>query len=1107
MSLQFIIGSSGCGKSWYAYHHMIEQAGNNPRKNYYVIVPEQFTMQTQKNVVEMSPGHGILNIDILSFDRLAYRVFEETGGDDRKILEDTGKSMVLQKMVQLYQKDLPYLGSQMKKPGYLDEVKSLLSEFMQYDISTDDLERMEELTKDRALLQMKLHDVGVLYKAFCGFLKDHYMTGEEVMDILVKVLPFSEKLAGSTILFDGFTGFTPIQLKVIKELLTLCDRIFVTVTMDASLAAKKGGSHQLFYMSKKMIHSLSGLTKDILPPVLLESGKKSRFAKAPALGFLERNLFRYRNAAYEKKQEEIRIFAAGNPLKEMEETARRIANLVRVKGLRYGEIAVITGNLEEYKSLAAQIFEEAKIPYFIDEKHSILMNPFVEFLRAAMEMVVKGFSYKGVFRYLRCQMSDVTKEEADRLENYVIALGIQGFSRWEEKWVRVYRGMSPEDLLLLNELREKFVSEVRPLQEGFGGKKKTVEEYCRFFYEFIVQCRVQEKLKNQELMFAELGNKAMEKEYAQVYGIVMELLDKMVEILGEEAVSRQEFRQLLETGLSKAEVALIPPSMDQILVGDMERTRLKDVKALFFIGVNEGYIPKNADTGGFLTEMDRDFFEQEGVELAPGPKEQMCMQRFYLYLNLTKPDCFLTLSYSLSNNKGEALSPAYLIRTVKGLFPNITEETAGKWENAAEQLEFPTTGLEYFLNGLSDASCDNADPVFKELYSWYLKSPVYRPIVKVLVEASFSGKPQDVISKSVAEILYGKVPPESATRLERYCACAFAHFLRYGLQLTERVEYEFRSADMGNVMHLALERFAAEVRKQGLSWAELTEELRNEIIDQCLDEIAADYGNTILKSSARNGYMIERTRKILRRTVWALQEHLKNGEFLPEGFEVSFGGGRIDRLDILEEETRVYVRVIDYKTGNTAFDFVALYHGLQLQLMVYLNGAVEVEKKKYPDKEIVPAGVFYYNIKDPMIQEKMTADLGDVSEKILKELKLNGLLSDDSEVIHKMDRTLRSLPVSFNKDGSLRKGAPVAAKEQFELLSRFVKEKIKTIQEKILEGDADVSPYQRENRKACDYCPYLSVCGFDRRLPGYEFRQLKEYSQKELWERIKEEVQ
>ena len=571
MSLQFIIGSSGSGKSCYAYQNIIEQAGLHPEKLFFVIVPEQFTMQTQKTLVEMSPGKGILNIDILSFERLAYRVLEEVGGDSRTLLEETGKSMVLQKMVQQHGKELSYLGGQMRKAGYLDEVKSILSEFMQYDIRDSEIQEMIEDSSDRALLQMKLKDVSVLYQAFTGYLKDHYMTGEEVMDALEKALPFSRKMKNSVLLLDGYTGFTPIQMRVVGELLAVCEKVMVTVTMDAAEnLSTRGKPYQLFYMSRQMIHRLSELTRDIEEPVLLKDVRKSRFSQAPALHFLEKNIFRYRKNVYKKKQDEICMFSATSPLKEMEETARRIARLVREKDCRYGEIAVITGNLEEYGNLAKQVFTAAGIPYFIDEKHTVLMNPFVEYFRAALEMAVQDFSYESVFRYLRCGMSCVTREEADLLENYVLALGIRGFKKWDEVWVRIYRGMPPENIQRLNEIRERFADETRELALSFKGGKKTVREYCTILYEFALKSQVQQKLKHQELKFKEQGDKAMEKEYAQIYGIVMELLDNMVEILGEETVSRQDFRQLLETGLNQAKVALIPPSMDQVLVGDME---------------------------------------------------------------------------------------------------------------------------------------------------------------------------------------------------------------------------------------------------------------------------------------------------------------------------------------------------------------------------------------------------------------------------------------------------------------------------------------------------------------------------------------------------------
>ena len=1108
MSLQFVIGSSGTGKSYYTYKKILEEAGKYPRRSYYVIVPEQFTMQTQKTLVELSPNKGILNVDILSFDRLAFRMFQELGGDDRGLLEETGKSMVLQKVIQDLRSQMPYLGGQLSKPGYLDEMKSLLSEFIQYDISGEQLEEMEKKAAGNSLLERKLRDISVLYQAFREYLREHYMTSEEVMDALVNMLPRSEKMRGSQILLDGFTGFTPIQIRVIRQLLMVCSKVTVTVTMDGkdNLFAK-AKPHQLFYMSHKMIRALRELTDDLEEPVILEEQEHSRFAEAPALAFLEKHLFRYHRDTYLQDTEEIQIFSAATPREEMEETARRIHRLVRLKKLHYGDIAVITGNLEEYGNIARQVLGQSDIPFFLDEKHVIMMNPFVEYLRSAMEMCIQDFSYASVFRYLRCGMSDISRRDTDKLENYVLALGIRGYTAWNRKWVRIYRGMRPEEIGELNEIRERFVQEVKVLAEGFGKGPKRLREYCEGLYAHMIAGKIQEKLKQREYAFQQKNDKAMEKEYGQIYGIVLGLMDRMVEILGEEKVTRQEFFQLMETGFAQAKVALIPPAMDQVLVGDMERTRLKDVKALFFVGVNEGNIPKNTESGGILTQLDRDFFGQEGVELAPSPKELMATQRFYLYLTLTKPSRYLCLSYSRSSNKGEGVAPAYLIGNLRTLFPRLSVGQSREGKSELEQLELPGTSLDEFLDGLAAAAKGEGTPLFAELYSWYLNSPIYGTVVKKLVQAAFYQKPKDVISKSVAKVLFGEVSVHSATRLEKYAACAFAHFLQYGLKLAERARYEFQAVDMGNIMHQALEGFSVEVHARGLDWKTLSDETREELIDGCLDKVAADYGNTILKSSARNEYMILRCRRILERTVWALQQQLKNGEFQPEGFEVSFGGGRIDRVDVLEETDKVYVRVIDYKTGNNSFQLLSLYHGLQLQLMVYLDSALQVEKRKHPDKEVIPAGVFYYHVQDPMISEKIEADIRKVNEKMLKEMKMNGLVQADRELVEKMDRTLVSLPVSLKTDGTFRKSASLATREQFEILEGFVQKKIGEIRESIEEGQVSAQPYELNQKNACTYCPYGSVCGFDTRLPGYHFRRLKNFEGQELWKAFSGEVQ
>lgn len=1066
-------------------------------------------MQTQKELTQMHPGGGILNIDVLSFQRLAYRVFEEVGGDSRLLLEETGKTLVLEKAVQNCRSKLKYLGSQMGKPGYIQEMKSLISELMQYDMGEAQMEELLARGEDKALLCQKLEDVKILYGEFRAYLQDKFITGEEVLEVLCQRMTLSKKLKGSTIVFDGFTGFTPLQYKVLEQLMRLCPRIYVTVTLGEGISPfGRWQPYELFAMSRQMIQAVKDLAVKnhiaMEEPIRVEAGSHSRFARSPALMHLEQNLFRYGKAPCEECPGEIELWEAVNPLEEMRGVSRRISRLVREKGLRYGDIAVITGDLDTYGNYTEQIFGQTDIPCFIDRKHSVLMNPFVEYVRSALDVMVQNFSYQSVFRHLRCGLADVTAGEIDRMENYVIAMGIESRKRWQEPWVRVYRGMDPEEILEINEIRTRAMDRLFAFAEAFKVRGNTVEEDARALYDYIAGGRIQEKLKVQEQQFADAGERAMEKEYAQIYGIVMNLLDKLVEILGDEKISQKEFVQLMEAGLSEATVGIIPPSTDQVLVGDMERTRLKDIKALFFVGVNDGIIPKSTGRGGILSDQDREFLKDEGITLAPTPREAMYMQRFYLYLNLTKPSGNLSLSYSLANAGGDAMGPAYLIGTMEQIFPRL--ETVKASAISYGDFERPLDSLAMLVAGIRRAAGEDPGQEWKELYAWFASRPEYEEMLRQLVDAACYRKPADRISQAVAKVLYGEISPHSATRLERFAACAFAHFLRYGLALKERERYEFTPMDMGNVMHNALENFSRKIKEEGLNWKDITPEQRQAMGEESLKKVADDYGNTILHSSARNEYMIRRVQRIFDRTLWALQQQLRNGEFHPEGFEVAIGGGRIDRLDICETEDKVYVKVMDYKTGGTTFDLLGIYHGLQLQLMVYLDGALEVEQRNHPHKEIVPAGVFYYNVKDPMLNTKGREDTEAVAQKLLRELRLNGLVSEDMTVLSKMDATLDSLPVTLNKDGSFSKRSQVAGQEQFALLGNYVNRKIQKIKEQIEQGEAEIAPYQLGRKEGCTYCPYRALCGFDEKIPGFGYRKLKQFAREEIWEAMEKEV-
>ena len=948
MALQFIFGGAGAGKSYYIYNNIIQQSIENPEKQYLILVPEQFTMQTQKELVTMHPRKGICNIDVLSFERLAFRVLTEMGESQRVLLEETGKSMVLRRVAQEKKKELKILGAKMDKQGYISQMKSMVSELRQYEISAEDLEDILENLASSPELYYKLQDIKTLYQGFFDYLEGSFITQEEVLDAMGRVAPLSKKLKDSVLVLDGYTGFTPIQIQLLETLLDICQEIYVTVTIAAGEDPYKMGSpHELFYLSKQTVASLLRIAKEkkiSWKEYWIPEGKgtyQGRFADNPPMAFLEKNVFRYRKEKYPKPQNAVQIYEAQNPASEMEMTAGQIRRLVRTKGYRYRDFAVITGDMQVYAPAASRAFKRYEIPCFIDEKHSVFLNPFVEYLRAAVDMIVENFSYESVFRMLRCGLNDISTEEADRLENYVIAMGIRGFSRWQQEWVRSYRGENPEECVQIDRIRASLVEKWQPFYKKMKTPDASVRTYTEALYEYITANKIQEKLKEFTKNFEAEGNLSLVKEYSQIYEIVMNLLDKLVEILGDKKVRIREFKEILEAGLSEAKVGIIPPTSDQVLVGDMERTRLKDIKIVFFVGVNEGKIPKEQQAGKLLSDLNREelkgSLKERGLSLAPTAKENLYTQKFYLYLNLTKPSERIYLSYSRLSSSGEPLSPSFLVSQIQKLFPDAIRE----WD-----VPLFAESKYGALDKLSEEirKQDRTSPVFEELMSWFTSQKDYAELINGLIDAAYYVNPQESISKGVAEALYGTELSNSASRLEQFAKCACSHFLSYGLMLRERVRYEFNMADMGTFLHNSLDLFARKVREQGKSWIDLEDAERDALAENCVTEVVEKSGETILLSSARNAYIINRVKRMVKRSVWALQNQLKQGEFYPALTEWAFGEkdnidslnfdlaagqklylkGRIDRIDVCQnKENHLYVKVIDYKSGTTQLDLIS----------------------------------------------------------------------------------------------------------------------------------------------------------------------------------------
>lgn len=1111
MSLQFVFGNSGSGKSHYLYHHIVEESVRHPDKNYLVLVPEQFTMQTQKDLCLAHPRGGIMNIDVLSFGRLAHRIFEELGEDGRQVLDDEGKNLVLRKIAGNYEDELTVLRGSLKKQGYISEVKSVISEFTQYGVDFERLDEFMDSLNPDSYLFCKLKDIRKVYEGFEEYLREKYITKEEMLDVLSSVVPDSEILKGSVVALDGFTGFTPVQNRLLGELLRVCDKLMITVEMDRREDPYLfRHPYQLFALSKQTVASLMKIAGETgtqtEEPVCLYEKPARRFRGNPAMAFLESELFRYSSAVYEEEQEAVSMHEARNPRAEAQYVAEEIRRLVRTKGYRYREIAVIASDMNVYADALEKAFGAFGIPVFMDYKKSILLNAFVEYLRSLLAMEEQNFTYESVFRHLRTGLCGFTPEEIDRMENYVIALGIRGYKKWQQAWVRRTPRTGEEELNALNHLRVRFVEKISSLTSVLKQRKKTVRDVTLAVYEYLVQEKLQEQLLGMETAFQEAGELALAKEYAQVYRITMDLFDKFTELLGEEPTSLKEYCDLLDAGLEEAKVGVIPPGLDQVVIGDMERTRIKNIRALFFVGANDTLLPGNMGGSGLLSERDREQFKAGKIGLSPGPREKIYEQKFYLYMNLTKPSEYLFLSWAKVSGDGKTLRPAYLIQDIRRLFPGAVprdEETRTLPERELTRRE----GIRRIAEGLRERR-SGLDAEWKELYSWFSGDAGSAGAMEKILQAGFLTHGEERISAEAAVQLYPDPERVSVTRLEQFAACAYAHFLNYGLQLSDREEYSFEALDLGNIVHQSLERFARKADREKLAWTEMTEEQQNELIEESVEESILDYGNTVLFSSARNESMIRRIKRLLRRSVWALTKQLEKGDFVPSGYELKFGSGKIDRIDTCEDEDCIYVKVTDYKTGMKSFDITSFYHGLQMQLPVYMNAALGAERRKHPDKKVLPAGIFYYRIQDPIVEKEETEE--EVEKSILKELKLDGLINAGDRVVDHLEHDLSGTSVLFpmgrNKDGSLSRTSRALEPEAFDTVLEYTKKKTQELKAAMYAGEVKAAPYELGGASACDYCACRDICGFDQRIQGDEYRRLEKFTLEEAVAKMKERL-
>lgn len=1118
MSVRFLLGASGSGKSRQIYNEIIQASIKEPERNFYLIVPEQYTMEAQRELVTMHPAGGMMNIDAIGMNRLAYRVFDELGISTGQVLEDFGKSMLIKKILCEQQDTLQVYGSYYDKLGFVDEMKSMMSEIFQYNIKQDTIDEIMEQIPEDSVVAGKMQDIRHIYEEFEAFAGERYIVAEQLVELLTRHVGQSKLVCGSSLYFDGFTGFTPVQLELVEKLMTCADDLTFSFTLDdRDQKYEHIKDYELFYLTKTTIKKLTEAAAaagvEIESPVVLPGTINYRLGENRELFFLERNLFRSPYQKWKQPLERIHLTATGDAQDEIVFVASTIRRLVREKGYRYKDIAIVAGDLEQASHIYERVMDEYEIPVFIDANACLKANPCAETIRSVLAVLADDFSYDSVFRFLKAGMTDLSFEDIELLENYALKRGVRGYSRWNRAVSENYEKTSPVNV---EEIRQAFMKMFGDIRKVFADKKAVTKDYVEALYDFLLQIHMYEKLEARKNELYEENRINEGDAYGQIFEKTVRLFDKIEELLGDTKMSVKEFYEIVDTGLSDIEVGVVPPTVDRVLIGDITRSRLNHIKVLFFTSVNDGIVPKAPKKGRILSDRDRDILSDCGLELAPSDKQNSYIEQFYIYTILTKPSDHLYISYHKLSASLESMRPSYLLGRISSIFASLQAE---EYDAASCMPDTVNRSLRRILRTEEDDSEDAESRILTRILT---EKGFARELTAIYKGRTYRNVAEQLPPETIA-LLYGRYLHASVSKLELYARCGFAYFLKYGLHLKEREMYQIDVRNVGVILHSVMEGLFKQVRDtRNNDWENFPEDERMLMVTELVNRAAEESAGDFFEDNARNAYMLQMIERMAQTSAGMLQKHIRLGSMKPGMLEKTFDSakdevgsymfelpnqirmsinGKIDRVDVEEEDGTVYIKVIDYKSSTRKLSLEEVLNGEQLQLVTYSAIAYEIEKMIYPDKDIQVAGLLYYSFDDPVIEIESSeidtdteqpefSDQEKLDAERMEKMKLQGFVNESPAVIQKMDHTCnQSLPVKLDKNGDIKKSENVVSADQIRTIMELTRENIEELGSQIAEGKIAIEPYKNKSNTGCDYCEFKNICHFDVKNGGNQYRR------------------
>jgi ATP-dependent helicase/nuclease subunit B len=1130
MKMKIITGGAGSGKSDMLYNLMLKNLNENPESRAVLIVPEQFSFSAEKTLLSSLGGLGINRVEVLTFSRLLKRYLPQTNR-----LLGSGKMMLIQKASKSASCDNVFYMSS-GRTGFIDELFNLFAEFKRYGITPEDF---DSISIENTHTAKKISSLNEIYKGYTESFSEDFSDSDDEMSLFADTVENSDIFSDTLFYIDDYSDFMPTHYRIINAFLKRSKGVYLTLCIDEAMPGT------LFEPVIKTKNRLISYCKNFgIPCDIVKLSNRCDYIKAADIRHLIENW--EEKPPYSKKSENIAIFNALDIYSEAEHTASGIISLVRDGGMRFRDIGIICGDMEQYLHILTSVFSDFNIPFFTDEKLSVSMHPVAKTVLSLFEIINQNWSYSAVFDYLRTgyiyEKSEngilaVSQEDIDLLENYVLKYGIKGKKEWFSEWTKIggtafdeVTGSFPQEEFDLERLNALRLFIITPFSNFLENKGRTAKAIAEAVYNFMCDINLYDGLISECDAFDAMGNRNESEQFKQVWNFIIETLDQLVTVSGGGLISREEFSERFLCGLTKCEIAIIPSGLDRVSLGTVSRNSPARVKALFIIGAIDGLFPKISDSGNILSDFDRaaisPSLKERDKEIAPDNAGRIMLENLKFYRTITTASEKLFISFPSSDREGNPVNPAHFVYDLAKMFEIDIEENIITPTPVSEILSSPKRGFHYMLSKISEYHNDKPKKLWKSVYDWYLKNPEYSGKLDILDAAAMYKKIQPALSAKKAELLYGKNKKYSITALENYEKCPFSYYLERGLKLSEQKEQKIEASHIGSLIHTAIYEFCKAVEDGAASlfeihsrWTSLTDTDCEKIISLVMAKISEKVLSHAKDETERIKYLLLRCEATLKNSVSAVRKSLSMGEYAAICYEKEFETiidwkgdkitltGKIDRIDIMEQlaENRLNIRIVDYKTGNKTFSVNAICDKVDMQLVMYAIAAENLAKSGLltENNTLQPkiSAILYSkaaeadNVNVDLFQEDMEDSVPKKTQKmdglfILDEDKTNAEdLSPDT--LYAMDTSLKGssksdfLNITLSKSTPLSQNSKTASRREFEIMSKYIKKAAVDTDKAIKSGNISIKPYFSSSIKPCDYCPFGEICMFDAKLDGY----------------------